>query len=143
VRTPTEARASRWGESSKKGTERAVFNYILFLRYTCGRDTKSSEPLRTIATRVADIDWLQQSAIGRQPLLTMPPKRSESKGIQKKKKVGKNTDAWTSDADANRDGKVSRSEAKLAGITVSAKDLNEDGRVLRSETRRVARTKLK
>ena len=74
----------------------------------------------------------------------MAPKRSASKGVQKKKKrLGKNPDAWTSDADKNCDGKVSRSEAKQAGISVSAKDLNEDGRVLRSETRRVARTKLK
>ena len=42
-------------------------------------------------------------------------------------------------ADANNDGRVTRSEAHAAGILPDAADLNDDGRVTRSEARQVKR----
>ena len=44
-------------------------------------------------------------------------------------------------ADTNKDGKLSRSEAKAARISVSATDLNDDGRTTRSEARAVRANK--
>ena len=45
-------------------------------------------------------------------------------------------------ADKNQDGKTTRSEAKGAGITISAKDLNDDGRTTRAEARAARMAKL-
>ena len=45
-------------------------------------------------------------------------------------------------ADKNQDGKTTRSEAKDAGLSVSAKDLNDDGRTTRAEARAARMAKL-